>query len=255
VVRSVRSVVLFLMCTIAWVLGPAIALAADPAACQPANFGENFFAGQIKTVSGIKGTRGIVEGQALALCTAPLNEDSGSQTWVAVTGPNGYTRSLVQTGLIKCKNSANGLVCDGNMRYFWTWGRDSAAPGCSGFANRDPLATSLGTWSSGSSTYLVANNGSAWQVFIGGVFQDSISTASICWTPSQAEWIGESWNKGDDIGGVAGNKQYISTARYQTSIGGSWISPGFSGSICTLSNNPYFCEIATTDQINLWSAH
>lgn len=236
------------------VMLPGVALGTHTAPCSPANYDENFFAGQIKSVTGLTGTRGTIEGQSLSLCTAPLNPDSGSQTWVAVTGPSGYPLSIVQIGVIRCLNPANGLVCDGTMRYFWTWGRDQTAPGCNSYLNRDPIAMSLGS-ASGTFDYIVAKTTTQYRVYRAGVLEASVPNSEICWTPSRAMWMGEAFNHGDQIGGQAGNKQYVSGARYQTSVGGVWQNPNFGGSVCSISMNPFFCEIATTDQVNLWTVH
>ena len=244
-----RALAASLALLIAW---PGVAAATHTAPCLAANYSQNFFAGHTKAVSVLTGTRGTLEAQAWSLCTAPLNQDSGSFTWIAVEVA-GTQRSIVQIGLAKCAFT-NYAVCTGGMRLFWAWGRDSSQPGCSGFLNKDPAPSDLGAWSGVTSDYIVAKSGGYWKVYQSGVVQDQISTGSICWTPKHAVWTGEAWNKGDQIGGVAGNKYAFSASRYQTTGGGSWLNPNFPAN-CSDSLNPFFCEMAASDRLNLWTAH
>jgi len=145
-------------------------------------------------------------------------------------------------------------VCTGGMRYFWTWGRDPATPGCAGTLYVPPIPISLGAWGGTSQEFIVALASRYWKVYRGGVFQDQVAATNICWTRGLAMWQGEAWNKGDQIGGVAGDKYAISTARYQAVAGGAWLNPSLVAP-CAQTNNPFYCEVGASDVVNTWTAH
>lgn len=252
--RSLRTRLGVVLATVGLLVAffPQESLAAQTAPCEPINYSENFFAGSLKSPATLTGARAILEHQTLKLCTAPTNEDSASMTWVAVEVA-GSGRSLVQIGQGRCRYSSY-TFCTGDMRFFWAWGRDQSQPGCGGFMNKDPQPADEGAWSGSSVEYIVEKSGGTWHVWRGGVERDSVSASSICWTPGSAAWIGESWNPGDGIGGPVGDKYYFDNARYQLTTGGTWQNPNFSGSFCTFNGLPYLCEVASSDQINMWTS-
>lgn len=221
----------------------------------PYTLSESFHAGDAKSATNPTGVRGTLEGQSLSLCTAPTNQDRGSSEWIAVTAGLSSVRGLdiVQAGFINCSYTAY-LVCTSGMKYFWAWGRDPATPGCSGTLEHPPVPISLGTWGGTSKEFIVALSSGYWKVYIGGVLQDQLSATNTCWARSQVLWMGEAWNKGDQIGGVAGNKYTISAARYQTVAGGTWLNPSLAAP-CDQTYNPFYCEVGASDQVNTWTAH
>jgi hypothetical protein len=173
-------------------------------------------------------------------------------TFVAIS-QGSYTRSLIQIGLTRCEGAY--AICNETMKYFWAWGRDRAAPGCSNFLDRKPIATDLGGWSGTTQLYMISKVGSNWNVYRSDVIRGQVATSSICWSKNRVDWLGESWDHGDAVGGSSGNKYYMNAARVQTVTGGTWANPNFSGTWCTVSSSPRFCEIALSDQVNIWTAH
>lgn len=203
------------------------------------------------------GARGTTESQTLSVCTSSSDDDRSNHAWVAVDDNGGDPFDLVQAGRITCEGSQ--AACTLAQRKFWAWGRQNSEPGCSGLSDVAPIAQSLGTWSSGSDDFIVARSGGFWKVYIDGVFQNQVSEASICWAKKRALWSGETWDLGDAMGGSAGNKFALTQAAYQTTVGGSWLNPGFTpGNACQNSPDvepPFFCTTPASNSLSLWADH
>jgi hypothetical protein len=177
--------------------------------------------------------------------------------WVAIDDNGGHKFDLVQAGRIACEGSQP--ACDQGQKKFWAWGRHPDGPGCTGFSEVPPIAQSVGTWSAGTDDFIVARSGGFFKVYVDGVFQNQVAEGSICWAKKRALWAGETWDRGDAMGGSAGNKFALTGAFYQTTIGGNWLNPGFGiGAQCV--NNPdveppYFCVTPSTNSLSIWADH
>lgn len=203
------------------------------------------------------GVRGTTEAQSLDICTSSADDDRASTVWIAVDDNGGHPYDLIQAGRITCESSS--AVCDQAQRKFWAWGRHSSQPGCQGFSNRAPVPQNIGGWVAGSDDFIVARDGTSWEVFVDGVLEQSVSQASICWTKKRALWAGETWDIGDAMGGPAGNKYALTNALYQTSVGGGWLNPGFAVN-GSCENNPdieppFYCVTSASSSLSIWTEH
>jgi hypothetical protein len=230
-------------------VGPVSAI--DTAHCN--DLYQNRWSGE--KVDGAKhGASGTLDAQALNQCTSPgLVEISGSFAFSNVER-QGSANSIVQIGIGRCrKPGING--CDSTMRNYWAWGRDSSAPGCSGFASRGPEPELVSNWSGAAADYKVYHKTDRWRFYIGLTEVKSISEASICWTATAASWFGESWDVGDAIGGTAANKFRISSTNYANAENGGFFWTGFnSAAACNINSGaPYFCDIVNATTIDIWT--
>lgn len=240
---------------------PSLATANHTAACSESTAVHRFRSkGSVPTVAPT-GVRGTTEGQTLDICTHATDDDRSNHVWVAIDDNGGHKHDLIQAGRIKCEGSQG--ACDQTNRKFWAWGRNNSVSECNGFSNIPPIAQSLGPWTSGTDEFIVARDGTDWEVFIDGVLEVSLPQASICWTKKRALWAGETWDIGDAMGGMAGNKFALTGARCQTTLGGSWINPGFAvNGACSQTpppppsiEPPYFCVTPASDSMSIWSEH
>lgn len=204
--------------------------------------------------TGAAGAEGRFDSIAPALCTTASDQRNGSLSWVSISTfePN----SIVQIGTAKC-DVANSTVCNGVFRLFYAWGRDQNSPGCGAFQNVPPAIRSLGAAPSGTNTYTVRRTTTEIQFLLNGATKTTIGVGNICWTGDGAEWKGETWDKGDQMGGTVGDKQNFTNALYQRSVNGSWLSPSFS--TCSVISvppgvvNSYDCTRVNGQAVNVWT--
>lgn len=247
--RPILVSLIMVVLLVAQPVGPA--LANHTANCN--DLYQNRWSGQ--TADGAKhGASGTLEGQALDQCANPGPiEISGSFAFSNVER-QGTANSIVQIGIGRCrKPGING--CDSTMRNYWAWGRDSSAPGCSGFASRGPEPELVSNWSGAAADYKVYHKTDRWRFYIGPTEVNSIPEGSICWTATVASWFGESWDVGDAIGGTAANKFRISSTNYANAENGAFAWTTFNAAAaCNISvGAPYLCDIVNATTIDVWT--
>ena len=106
-------------------------------------------------------------------------------------------------------------------------------------------------------TYTTVRTASQWQFKQNGSVIGTVGLSSICWTPKRALWAGESWDRGDAIGGSSSNHVVVSSALYEATVGGIWGSPMFTigTSGCTLSPTlaRYKCNATSGQAVEFWT--
>ena len=212
--------------------------------------GSNFFdGGPISTTTAFPGAAGAeaaINTVSPLLCSTSTGI-KGSGTWVAVgnaTDPEGW--SIYQVGILKCVGG--GGVCDGVNRLFYAWGRQYGVGGCT-LASHAPVATSLGTAPTGTHTYTVIKTNTVVQFQLDGSTQTTIGASNICWPATGVRYSGETFDRGDQMGGTVGVHQQISNAIYYKS--GLWHSPSFTG--CTSDLVVYVCSRVNGQRVDIWT--
>jgi hypothetical protein len=154
-----------------------------------------------------------------------------------------------------CLNNPPNPSCSATNMEWWAWGRDPSLPACSGFSSRVPTPARIST-SRSTKSFAVVRTSSQWQVWRAGVIAETLSLASICWAPNRGDWTGESWDKGDAIGGYGTNHFELTSAIYESTVGGVWASPGFPAGSETCNLTPtlskFHCS-ASSNSISLWT--
>jgi hypothetical protein len=186
---------------------PSAAAAADTANCQELEIaqhtsGDEFYDGGAK-----HGVSGTIDGQDLHQCTQPGPiEQSGTFGWSALgdggSGSGGGS-VIMQIGIGKCR--IPGFNCGSDMRFMWAWGRDSSAPGCSGWSHITANVQTLSGWDGAAHDYKVYHKNNYWRFYVGLTEKANIPDSWICWTPTRAWWFSETWDSGDALGGTSGN--------------------------------------------------
>jgi hypothetical protein len=88
-----------------------------------------------------------------------------------------------------------------------------------------PVPISLGAAPAGSHKYTVVKTGTQVQFKLDSIIQETIGASEICWPSTGVRYSGETWDRGDQVGGTVGVHQQFSGALYLKS--GSWLSPSF----------------------------
>jgi hypothetical protein len=235
---------------------PASAFATHVQACSESSTNNRFAA--YYTGGGsldINGAAGRTDDLTLSVCTSATDNNRANSVWVGVEPKiNPLGSSIVQAGRVKCKQSS-GLLCNQTNRKFWAWGRDPGSPGCSGWTRVVPTGRLIGSWSSGTDSWIVSKDGSAWHIYDNGGLVDSLSTSSICWSTvgSYQAYAGESWDLGDAIGGETAAKFRLDNAQKRVA-GQSWTTAGFT-SPCTYQDYPGRCQVLTNTSLDIWADH
>jgi hypothetical protein len=108
-----------------------------------------------------------------------------------------------------------------------------------------------GTWS-----FEVVRTSNLWKFKINGAVVHDMPASMICWNRERVSWAGEAWDAGDAIGGSAGNPFRISSATYEGSVGGVWVSPSWHlGDMCNIPGalNKYKCDAPNGQAFDLWT--
>jgi len=175
---------------------------------------------------------------------------------VAVTDGGAHENDIIQVGIIKCIDGGNPQ-CDGSTDQFVAWGRSNTVSGCGTLSNVRPVPAKVGDFPGGSWKYTVFRNAQQWFFQINGQnVGPNPSLASICWAKKWAVWSGESWDRGDAIGGPVDNPFNISQAIYEATVGGVWSNANWgSGNVCNLAPTlaRYKCDAPTGTSLNLWT--
>ncbi len=234
---------------------PILAAGPDAANCSAdtSHFGgaEVFINGQQK-----HGVSGTIEGQDLHQCGNPgFVETSGTFAWSALLDGgvgNGGGAVILQIGLGKCRDPFN-FGCGSDMRYLWAWGRDSSAPGCQGWSHVNPAPSSVGSWDGAAHDFKVYHQNNSYRFFIGNSQVAGISEASICWTPTRAQWFSETWDDGDALGGSVGNTLVTSSTNYANSENGGFFWTNLSAPCRFADDGPRHCRIVNATSLKTWT--
>lgn len=216
----------------------------------------NQWAGQKnESANGRHGARANYEAWVLVMCTNPgLVEISGSYVFANV-GPNdGGFNDIIQIG---AGHSRCPVACPSGMHYFSGMGLTHTTPGCSGYQDVAPLLLDEGAWTNQQHQYMVKHSGNLWRLYVDGVQEGfSLAESGVCWTPRMSFWMGETLDRGDQLGGTFGDRLRISTTQYMSSEGGAWLNTSFNASNqCNYAatNIPYFCDIIGLQSIEIWT--
>jgi hypothetical protein len=147
------------------------------------------------------------------------------------------------------------------MEVYASWGRTSTSPGCSGFSDVAPIVYRVADYDGWTRAYKVQHFTNKWRMYRNDVEMDWVGESSICWTPGEATWFGETLDISDSIGGLLANKYFIRETKY--SPGENWpfyattfnvnnscnIGPGAPD----VNGPPFFCDIVLADRIDIWT--
>ena len=242
-------------------VGPTLAVSPANGPCVT-DSGLAYFDGYAKAAAGAAGAEATIESINPLLCTGGDDDGHhGTYTWVAIGAPEDYLFSLYQIGTMKCVDPGDPSDCDGVFHTFFAWGRDGndiftgnhPAPGCGSATSRIPDPTKIGAVPGGSAKYTVVRTSSQIQFKIGGVVKDTIPSSSVCWTGSRAEYIGESSDRGNQVGGTVGDHLTFSSSLYETSVGGNWVSPAFPASCTYVDLTVFHCARVTGVKFDIWT--
>jgi hypothetical protein len=89
------------------------------------------------------------------------------------------------------------------------------------------------------------------QFKIDGVVKEAIPRSAICWTSTGVQYTGETWDRGDQMGGTVGVHQVISSSLVYRS--GSWTSPNFESACSTDYPAEYVCSKVSGQRVDIWS--
>jgi len=206
-------------------------------------------------INGVAGAEAKLENQSLNICTSATDDNRSNAIWVGIDDNGGHKYDVIQVGIGKCKQSANP-DCDATTNQWMAWGRSHTVSGCAGFMDVKPVPAFLGDFPGGTWPYTVVRTSQQWKVQINGVTQQTIPLSSICWSKRRADWLGESWDIGDAIGGSSSDKFRVSSAIYEGSVGGVWTSESWTlGNTCNNMNlDPRWkCNVVSGSALDLWT--
>jgi hypothetical protein len=207
------------------------------------------------------GAAATITGNTLYTCSGfDLGGVEGTFGWSNVIG-QGAGNSIVQVGFGRCGDPTNSGACNSAMNFFYAWGRQSSAPGCSGWSTRlaQPQKWDGHNYDSRSHLYWVqqqTSSGSAyWRMYIDGNLVKQEPMSSFCWTPGDAQWFAETWDHGDELGGEPSAPMNFTGMMWSPSRDGTWYSTAFSTGRCHLkpSDSYYVCNITSSTSISAYT--
>jgi hypothetical protein len=208
---------------------------------------------QSSTTSERHGAKGVFESWSLVQCTNPgLFEISGSFVFSNVIPTNGSFNDIIQVGAGTCR----APICSGGMHYLFAAGLTHTTPGCSTYQDTTPLPNEAGSWTGTTHTYTVQHSGNLWRLMVDGVAKANYAEAAICWTPRSSIWFGESWDYGDQIGGIPVDHMTISGTQYMPFEGAAWFNTTFAAANpCNYaaSSPPFQCDVTGAQSLDFWT--
>ena len=200
-------------------------------------------------------------GNDLYTCSGfDLGGVEGTFGWSNIVG-TGFN-SIVQVGYGRCGDPTNSGACNSAMNFYYAWGRDSSAQGCSGWSNRVPQPQKWDNHSYdwASHQYWVQEQTSGgtnyWKMFIDGYLVKQEPISSFCWTPIAAQWFAETWDYGDELGGSALNPMNFTNMLWSPSVGGTWYYTNWTpGGTCSFrpSQAFYHCSTPTSHTMQVYT--
>ena len=232
---------------------PAYAVGPDTAVCANAGISHHTAGVETADANQKHGVSGTIDGQALHMCTSPgLVEVSASFGWVAL-GDGGTSGDVImQLGLGVCRDPLNGQ-CQDTMTYFYAWGRDASAPGCTGVSHRIASPIRLTGYDGAAHDYKVYHQSNQYRFLVGSTQKTYVPEGDVCWMPNRAWWFSETWDDGDALGGSAGNHLTTALTNYANLEDGGFFWTNLSGSCRFNPAAPYHCQIASTTSFDTWT--
>lgn len=228
-----------------------VAVAAQNTDC----FGdENYFydGGRALQTQGAAGAEAKINTVTPLICTGNPNVTRGSVSWVAVTGPGNL--DIVQVGTGRCVSvHVVSSGCTDQYQTMWAWGRSKGDAGCpSQLEDALPTWRKIGNAASGVHTYTVLKTPNDWDVKIDGLVKDSAPLSAVCWTPNEVMYLGETWDRGDQMGGTSASKQHFTSAIFEQTVNGPWLSPAIS--TCVPAYAAYKCSHINGQTLDIWTS-
>lgn len=233
---------------------PSAALAAAVADCSEGPGQVNHWRGQVVGGGAKHGTSGTLPGRTLQMCTNPgAVEVDGTFYWSNIEPASGSFRDIVQVGF----GQGRSPTIFGGMYFLSGWGRSTSTAGCSGFSNHDPITIQRGAYDNAQHDYKVYHHNNAWQLLVDSTTKATVAEGSICWSPGHSSWFGETWDKGDRVGGTAASPLPVTLMNYTTTENGDFVWTNLTpGPQCNYDNAPpaaYQCAIASSTSIRIWT--
>lgn len=233
---------------------PSRSLAAATTNCSEGPGAVNHWRGQALNGGQKHGASGTVSGRVLVMCTSPgAVEVDGSFYFSNVEPNSGTFRDIVQIGFGQGRSPS--LL--GGMYYVYGWGRSTATAGCSGFVNKDPLATQKSPYVNAVHDFKVRHASNAWRLYVDATQQVAITESAICWTGGRATWFGETWDAGDQMGGTDGSRMSVGSMNYSNTEDGGFVWTNLDAAqACNYSAAApaaYRCDITGTRTIQVWT--
>lgn len=231
-----------------------IAAAADNANCSVDN---TRFSGMAFSQTGVQkhGVAGTIDGQSLNQCLnpVPVVEKSGTTAWSAL-GDAGGSNTIMQMGTGRCREFL-WPDCTWNMEFYWAWGIDPEAPGCSGWARQIPQPLRIAGRDGAAHDYKIYHKDNRWRFYVGVNEKRSLPEGDICWTPTIAWWFSESWDDGDALGGSVGNKLRTKLTNYANVENGQFFWTSFNAAnACSFPQGaPRFCDVIDGTTFDTWT--
>lgn len=106
--------------------------------------------------------------------------------------------------------------------------------------------------------FKVYHQSNEWKFFVGSTQVYSIAESSICWSPIQSSWFGETWDAGDQMGGSAASHMHVTLMNYATTENGGFFWTNFNAAnACNYAAGQapaaYQCDIVDTRSVDIWT--
>jgi hypothetical protein len=231
------------------------AFAAGTNACSEGPGAVNHWRGEAVVGGQKHGTSGTVPGRTLLMCTGPgLVEVDASFYFSNVEPASGSFRDIVQIGF----GQGRSPTLTAGMHFESAWGRSTSTSGCSAFSDVDPITHERGSYDSLQHDYKVYHQNNEWDLLVGSTIKSIVAESSICWTPGKSSWFGETWDKGDQLGGTAASHLPVTLMNYAGAEGGGFVWTNLvPGPVCNYNNAvppaEYQCNITSSTAIGLWT--
>ena len=229
------------------VLAPSTVFAAGNAACTDLP-GTHAYAR--RHVTKVVGAEVKIDRDAPLLCIGyqthpPVGSFSYASAEIAFTG-----NAIIQVGYMKCYTPVYSF-CNATNRYFYAWGRVAGQGTCTDTVGAQPR--DLGPSTSGVHRFTVYRNTTQVVFQIDGTTMDTIPIGSVsCWTAKDMIASGETWDTGDQMGGVVGAHQHFTGAIYEANVGGAWLSSSFTTCV---EDGVYQCSLpgGGGQSVDIWT--
>ena len=234
---------------------PGGVLAATTTNCSDGPGAVNYWRGEALTAGQKHGTSGTVPAYTMVLCTSPnpILEIDGSFYFSNVEPASGTFRDIIQIGFGQGRSPT---LYDG-MRFEVGYGRSTSTYGCAGYSNRDPMILNLQAYDNAQHDYKVYHQTNYWRLFVDSTQKYSVAESEICWTPGKSEWFGETWDKGDQMGGTSSNHLKIESMNYANAENGGFYWTSFNPSQACNSSasgpSAYQCDIVSATRVDVWT--
>lgn len=245
------AVLLAMLLVPASFIDPPIALAAPGnGACQSAYVNSHASGSRHAPATGAEAT---IDSLAPLLCTTSAADGlNGSFSYVSIEVSTS-SRNIIQIGYAKCVYPSYS-ICNGNYRLFYAWGRQKFyAGGCT--TDAYPIPINLGAAPAGVHEFTIYKTGQYVVMNMDGQTPPLVKIpigAVNCWNATDMTVAGETWDRGDQMGGLVGTHQVFKDVLYQQTVGGQWFSPSFTGCRSDIPGI-YICSRVNGQRIDIWT--